>query len=149
MIYTVTVDFDMSSPYNSELLTESFLDVNKAITYAREQKQEFLNRISNDGALDEGMSTFEGEIEREIFYFHGLSKDGEDSVTIHVFEAKLKDIPTAEIIIPEQLQIIKDLIDELEDSISFMETFSNNELGESNRLERKENLLSEAIKLLK
>ncbi|MCU5209336.1 hypothetical protein [Bacillus paranthracis] len=69
MIYTVTVDFDMSSPYNSELLTESFLDVNKAITYAREQKQEFLNRISNDGALDEGMSTFEDEIEREIFYF--------------------------------------------------------------------------------
>jgi hypothetical protein len=30
-----------------------------------------------------------------------------------------------------------------------MDTFSNDELGESNRLERKENLLSEALKLLK
>lgn len=148
MIYTVTVDLDMSSPYNSELLTESFLDVNNAITYAREQKQEFLNRISNDGALDEGMSTFEGEIEREIFYFHGLSKDGEDSVTIHVFEAKLKDIPTAEILIPEQLHTIKELIEELEDLISLMEIYSNEELGESNLLERKENLLSKVIKLL-
>jgi hypothetical protein len=57
------------------------------------KNKNFLNRISNDGALDEGMSTFEGEIEREIFYFHGLSKDGEDSVTIHVFEAKLKRYP--------------------------------------------------------
>ncbi|MFB5561892.1 hypothetical protein [Bacillus cereus] len=147
MIYIVSVNFDMS--HKNELITEIFLDVNKAIIYAQEQKQEFLNQISNDGALDEEMTTFEDEKENEIFYFHGLSQDREDSVIIHVFKAKFKDIPSAEILIPEQLHTIKELIEELEDLISLMEIFSNEELGESNLLERKENLLNKVIKLLK
>lgn len=77
--YTVTANFDMSA--HSELVVKSFLSFSNALECAEEQRNEFLNCISG-GELDPEASDFEAD--GDYYYYYGVSKNGEDFVTIRV-----------------------------------------------------------------
>lgn len=84
--YTVTANFDMSN--HSELEVESFLKLENANAFGQSMKEEFLNQIPCDGALDKESSDHEFD---ELFYFYGVSEDGENFITIRVIETTFKD----------------------------------------------------------
>lgn len=84
--YTVTANFDMSN--HSDLQVESFLHLENANAFGEEMKDEFLNEIPRNGALDNEDSDFEYD---ELFYFYGVSACGENFVTVRVVETTFKD----------------------------------------------------------
>lgn len=93
--FTVTANFDMVS--HSELEVESFLHPENAIKFAEKMKENFLNDIPEDGSLDEE-SSFHEHTEgffletNEIFHFYGVSKNGENYITISVTKTNFKDL---------------------------------------------------------
>lgn len=84
--YTVTANFDMSN--HSNLQVGSFLHLENANAFGQCMKEEFLSQIPYDGALDEDDSDHEYE---EYFYFYGVSKCGENFVTIRVTQTTFMD----------------------------------------------------------
>lgn len=84
--YTAIVNFDMST--YSEVKVKSFLNLENANKWAIEEKQEFLNQIPCNGALDEEQSDHEYD---DLFFFYGVSRDGENFVTIRVIKDTFVD----------------------------------------------------------
>lgn len=84
--YTVTANFDMSQ--NGELQVKNFLDLKNAVAFAEGQKAHFLKEIP-DSLLDEEWT--EETSEDYHFYFYGVSSDGENNVTIKVFNGSFED----------------------------------------------------------
>lgn len=87
MFYTVSANFDMAQ--YSELTIKSFLNLKAANDFAKEQKEEFMNQIPNDGKLDEESSDHEHN--GELFFFYGVSEDGENFITVCVTEEMFWD----------------------------------------------------------
>lgn len=87
--FTVVADFDMRE--FRELEVDSFLNLDCAIDFAKSMKQKFINEFPN-GELDhdDTMEIVEGE-DGELYYFYGVSKTGEDFVTIKVLRKDFKD----------------------------------------------------------
>lgn len=92
--FVVTANFDMAS--YGELEVESFQQPENAIAFAQKMKEKFLDDIPENGALDEE-SSFQEQDEGfflapdEIFNFYGVSKNGENFVTIRVTKTNFKD----------------------------------------------------------
>lgn len=84
--YIVTANFDMSS--HGDLKTESFRHLKNANAFAQSMKEEFLDQIPYNGALDEDDSDHEYD---EYFYFYGVSRCGENFVTVRVTQTSFMD----------------------------------------------------------
>ena len=84
--YTVSANFDMASSGSLEI--KSFLLLENANNFAREQWKEFLSEIP-EGKLDPMFT--EEEITDGRLFFYGTSEDGENIVTIRVNEATFED----------------------------------------------------------
>ncbi|MEH7210115.1 hypothetical protein V7094_28570 [Priestia megaterium] len=84
--YTVSANFDMVSSGSLEI--KSFLLLENANNFAREQWKEFLSEIP-EGKLDPMFT--EEEITDGRLFFYGTSEDGENIVTIRVNEATFED----------------------------------------------------------
>lgn len=86
LFFTVIASFDMSQ--NSELQVKNFIDLKNAVEFAEGQKAHFLKEIP-DSLLDEEWT--EETSEDYHFYFYGVSSDGENNVTIKVFNGTFED----------------------------------------------------------
>ena len=84
--YTVTANFDMSN--HSDLEVKSFLHLENANAFGQNMKEEFLKEIPSNGELDEDASDHEHDAH---FYFYGVSKCGENFVTVRVTETTFED----------------------------------------------------------
>lgn len=83
--YTVTANFDMAQYGDLEM--KNFLHPQNAIAFGKEMKEIFLSEIP-DRELD-----MEDTIEctDEYFYFYGVSKNGENFVTIRIELTNFED----------------------------------------------------------
>lgn len=106
LFYTVVASFNMAS--YGEIVNETFLHLKNANKFAAEQKQDFFNRVQSESTtyssgviLDEFFSVHE-ENER-LFYFYGVTEDGENVVTVSVTETSFIDEPQAIITVPEAI----------------------------------------------
>ena len=84
--YTVSANFDMVSSGSLEI--KSFLLLENANNFAREQWKEFLSEIP-EGKLDPMFT--EEEITDGRLFFYGTSEEGENIVTIRVNTATFED----------------------------------------------------------
>ncbi|MFJ7954313.1 hypothetical protein ACIQZG_22685 [Lysinibacillus sp. NPDC096418] len=84
--FIVTAYFDMAS--YGDLKVGSFLHLENANSFGQMMKEKFLKMIPCNGALDEEFSEHEYE---EYFYFKGVSKDGENFVTVEVAKMNFMD----------------------------------------------------------
>lgn len=87
--YTVTANFDMAQ--HGDLEVQSFLQLENANAFGQSMKEEFLNQIPCNGALDEEASDHEHD---EYFFFYGVSENGENFVTIRVTQTTFTDAKT-------------------------------------------------------
>ncbi|GAB6427906.1 hypothetical protein bcgnr5372_38330 [Bacillus luti] len=103
VLYTVTALFEVGG--GLDLKAESFVDLEAARTYALEQKDDFIGRIRNDGALDEECShETESDFHDDsvVYNYLGESECGEDTVRIHIKKKIIMDKPNALILTQEQ-----------------------------------------------
>ncbi|MFD4932162.1 hypothetical protein ACFWMS_25365 [Peribacillus butanolivorans] len=87
--YRVTADFDMSAHGNLEV--KEFLNLDNALIEAAYQVNDFINCIPYNGELDQEDTDWEAS-EHEIFRFYGVSRTGEDIVTVRVTEGTFEDV---------------------------------------------------------
>ncbi|GAB0171770.1 hypothetical protein LSPCS325_52070 [Lysinibacillus sp. CTST325] len=91
--FAVTANFDMAS--YGDLQVEIFLQLEKAIEFAKTMKEQFLNEIPDNGSLDEESSIQEHENYFDQpnvhFYFYGVSENGENFVAVMVFQSNFMD----------------------------------------------------------
>jgi hypothetical protein len=85
--YTVSACFDMSQ--YGDVAVKSFLKYENAKKWAALQVQKFLKEIPNNGALDDDASMDHSD--HELFYYYGVSADGENFVTVQVEETTFAD----------------------------------------------------------
>lgn len=88
--YLVTANFDMAEYGHLEV--ETFLNPENAIKFAESMKQEFIDEIPWNGALDEEETVYESYESDDLFYFYGVSENGENFVTIRVKAKKFADL---------------------------------------------------------
>jgi hypothetical protein len=86
--FTVTANFDMSA--HSDLKVKSFKHWTNAYLFADSQRIEFLNCISG-GELDWEDTEYEVNQERQKYFHYGVSKSGEDFVTIRITKTTFAD----------------------------------------------------------
>jgi hypothetical protein len=87
--FTVTANFDMSA--HSELEVKTFIHWENAYQFAEEQRIEFLNQIPNNGVIDEDDTMIEVGTKDNLYYYYGVSQNGENFVTIRVIEDTFTD----------------------------------------------------------
>lgn len=105
LFYTVVAIFNMFS--YGEVVVETFVSLENANKSAAKQKQDFFDRVQKESkdyyfgvVLDEDFSIHEEN--EKLFYFYGVTDDGENAVTVSVTESTFTDEPKAIITIPEQ-----------------------------------------------
>ncbi|WP_336769878.1 hypothetical protein [Bacillus bombysepticus] len=104
-LYTVTALFEVDG--GLDLKVESFVDFGAARAYALEQKDDFINRIRNNGALDEddtNETDSDFHDDSVVYYYFGVSECREDTVRIQIKKKSIKDKPDALILTQEQTE---------------------------------------------
>ncbi|PFW93898.1 hypothetical protein COL87_01190 [Bacillus pseudomycoides] len=106
LFYTVVASFNMAS--YGEVVNETFLHLENANKFAAEQKQDFFDRVRKESTnyysgvvLDEDFSIHEEN--KRLFYFYGVTDDGDNVVTASVTESVFMDEPQAIITVPEPI----------------------------------------------